>query len=249
MHEYRQTPAETNRSPKAFDTGNSGFASRTCALCFRQGRVLCAFLLLFLCGCQYPLGLSKKEWQALPLAQQAEYRAKQTVIDEERRKEWLARQEQQRNEQLERQRLEQERIETAYATAKFGDVVTITIHGGMIKFFGRRQAFEPISFDLIRGEARLVEFVQRNNSTLRTEIPVRLSEDGNTLFFDCDSVRRIAIVNDGWETGRLYHPEELPEHSSWSGASGLIMRLQFKELPGSSARLIIQHPPADYRRK
>jgi len=43
--------------------------------------------LLMLCSCtQYPMGLSKEQWQGLSPAQQAEYQAKQYQIDEEQRR-------------------------------------------------------------------------------------------------------------------------------------------------------------------
>jgi hypothetical protein len=206
-------------------------------------KLVCLFLaLITLAGCQNPMGLSKTQWEALTPEQQAEYRRQQTVIDEQRRQERAAaaarqqaidaeRAARQQAEEAERARLEQMRIEALYAHARTGDIVTVTIEGGLIDF-GKHAAYEPLRFDIVRGERKLIEISKQGNSHVKQLVPVRLSEDGQTFFFDENARDRISLINAGnaWEKGKKYESLTIMDKNSKSIASAISIHLQFRDL-------------------
>ncbi|MEW6305441.1 MAG: hypothetical protein AB1705_18345 [Verrucomicrobiota bacterium] len=201
------------------------------------------FAALGFAGCQYPMGLSKDQWNALTPEQQAEYRRQQFDIDERRRREREAEEQRRRAEAAEKARIEQERIRAAYAAARYGDVVTVTVEGGTVAFIGRPQPYEPLRFDLVRGERKQVEFVQQGRSSNRTMVEVRLSEDGNTFYFDEKASDRIALISTDWEKGRTHGPLTIRDAFSQSRASGISIALKYKPLPGGPRRVIIEERP------
>lgn len=189
---------------------------------------------LLLAGCAtYPMGLNESQWEALSLAQKAEYQAKQYAIDQERARQYAAEQAQRHQEQQEAEERESIRITEAYHHAVYGDVITVTIQGGMVAFRGKRFPFEPLSFDLVRGEVRLVEFTRQGRSYETTLVEVRLSNDGNTFYFDYPARKRFVAINDGWERGREYHPPEIGSHDGHSEAVGVKIGIRFKMLARS----------------
>ena len=153
-------------------------------------KLVCLLLaLITLAGCQNPMGLSKTQWEALPPEQQAEYRRQQTVIDEQHRKERAEAAERQKTidaelaarqqtEAAEQVRREQMRLESLYAHARNGDIVTVTIEGGLIDF-GKHAAYEPLRFDIVRGERKHIEITKQGNSHIKQLVRVRLCEEGN----------------------------------------------------------------------
>jgi len=194
-----------------------------------------------LAGCTtYPMGLTEKQWNALSPAEQAQYRAQQYAIDAERRRVAEERYAQAVREAAERERLERERIQAFHAAGRYGDVITVTIAEGQITFGGKRHAYEPVSFDLVRGERRDVEFTQAGNPYVKSLVTVRLADDGNTFYFDEVARKRIVIVNDGWERGRVYRPHDISRDDGPSGAAGVMIRIKLKELPGAPERVIIK---------
>lgn len=183
-------------------------------------------------GCQsYPLGLSKVEWEALPPEQQADYRRQQTNIDEQRRKEQAELAARQQAEAAERARVEELRLAALYAHARYGDIVTVTVEGGLIDF-GKHRAYEPFRFDILRGERKLVEVVQQGNSHVKALVPVRLSEDGQTFYFDEQARDRITLINAGnaWQAGKKYESLTIMDGSSKSIASAINIHLEYKKL-------------------
>jgi hypothetical protein len=191
-------------------------------------------LVALLAGCaSYPMGLTKEQWAGLTPAQQREYRIRQTEIDAENfrvaeavrlQREQVAREQWQR---------EQELLATRYAQARYRDIITVTIRGGMVAFHGKRFSYEPVSFDLVRGETKLVEFVRQGESYTTTLIEVRLSEDGNTFYFDYPARKRFVAVNDGWEQGREYHPQEIGSHDGHSEAVGVAIHIRYRPMSGA----------------
>jgi hypothetical protein len=188
-----------------------------------------AGLLLISCS-NYPMGMNKAQWEALPAAQQADYQARQYAIDQERAQQQAAEQARRAQEQRVTEEQERRRIEDAYRKAVYGEIVTVTIQGGMVAFYGKRFPFEPLSFDLVRGESRLVEFIRQGRSNERTEVEVRLSENGNTFYFDYPARKRFVAVDDGWERGREYGPPEIGSHDGHSEAIGVTIRIRYKSL-------------------
>jgi ATPase subunit of ABC transporter with duplicated ATPase domains len=202
-----------------------------------------ALALVTLAGCQsYPMGLSKTEWETLPPEQQAEYRHQQSLIDEQRRREQAVIDEQRRKEQAEitareqavaaeRARQEELRLAALYAHARQGDIVTVTIQNGLIDF-GKHRPYEPLRFDILRGEHKLVEVCQQGNSQVKTLVPVFLSEDGQTFYFDENARDRIVLINAGnaWQAGKKYESQTIMDKHSKSIASAISIHLQYKDL-------------------
>lgn len=207
-------------------------------------RILCWVVSLFvLCGCQYPMGLSKEQWTALTPQQQAEYQAQQNAIDEQRRRESEARHERELVAAAERARLEREQLEMAYAHARYRDIISVTVQGGYISFAGKAYLYEPLTFDILRGERKWVEFSQLGRHQNRQAVQVGLTEDGNTFYFDETAKDRLILVSEKWDEGRLYTPLRILDRHSQSQASGISIAIRYKELPGAPRRVIIEQRP------
>lgn len=199
--------------------------------------------LMMLCSCvQYPMGLSNEQWQGLSPSQQAEYQAKQYQIDEDRRKQEEALRMQQALAKAAAERLEKERVAALYANAQYGDVIIVTIHGGAMKWSNEIYALEPVSFELVRGETKEIEFrghVDRVRS-LVSRYKVMLSDDGHTFYFNSNARDRIALVDDGWDRARSYSITGHTWNDVNAGAGGMTIGIRLKEMPGSPQRMIIE---------
>jgi hypothetical protein len=204
-------------------------------------RISALVLLAFVSGCvSYPLGLSQQQWQALTPAQQAEYQAKQYQIDADNRARAEEARRQAAAQAAERERLEAERLRLAYANAQYRDIVTVTVQGGFLSYSGKNYPYEPVGFDLIKGETKKVFFRGRGMQTVATEYVVRLSEDGNTFFFDDKSRQRAVLVNRDWDHGETYRPSGTVNDVS-VGLSGMTFFIKFKPIAGSPQRIIIEN--------
>lgn len=198
-------------------------------------------ILFCLCGCvRYPMGLSREQWEALPPSQQAEYQAKQYQIDADNRTRAEEARRQAAAQQAEQARLETERLKQAYANARYGDIVTVTVQGGFLSYAGKRYPYEPVGFDLIKGETKTVSFRGRGMQTVATHYVVRLSDDGNTIFFDDESKQRAVFVNHDWEHGETYQPAGTVNDVS-VGLSGMTFLVRYKNVAGRPSRVIIEN--------
>lgn len=189
---------------------------------------------------QNPMGLTTAQWNALSPDKQAELQTKQYAIDAEQRQ------------QRESYRLEQERfaheqalakseqMRQAYASARYGDVVNVVVQGGSIAWNGKRYPYEPVSFDLVKGETKRVDFRGRGVQTIATSYEVRLSDDGNTLYFDDSSLQRAVLVNHDWEHGERYQPAGTINDVSVE-LSGMTFFVKLKGLPGAPQKVIIEN--------
>jgi hypothetical protein len=196
-----------------------------------------------LVGCQsYPMGLSEAQWNALSPEQQAEYTRQQTQINEQRRREREAAEQARQAEEAARAREERARVQLAYARARHGDVVTVTIEGGYVAINGKHQTYEPVRFDLVRGERKEVEFIQQGRSSSRQRIDVRLTEDGHTFYFDESARDRIALISTGWEQGKTHAALNVQDKRSRSEAHNLSITIKLKELPGMPRRQELRKP-------
>jgi len=202
-------------------------------------RGLLMALLTVGCVSRFPMGLTQQQWEALPPAQQAEFQAKQYAIDEERRQADEARRMEQARVAAETARAEQDRLQQVYANARYGDIVHVTVQGGFIAYAGKRYPYEPVSFDLAKGETKQVAFYGRGLRTIATRYNARLTEDGNTLFFDDSSRQRIVLVNQDWERGQTFRPEG-SQNDVGVAISGMTFFVKFKDLPGGPQRVIIE---------
>jgi hypothetical protein len=206
----------------------------------RRGLALWAVIILVM-GCQQnPLGLSNEQWRSLPPERQAEYQARQAVIDAQRHTREAAEQSERERATAEAVRREQEQLRATYAQARYGDVITVTVSGGMVAFNGKRFPYEPVAFDLVRGETKRVEFVRQGQSYATADIEMRLSVDGNTFIFDVPARRRFTALNDGsWATGARYAVPQLEGHESRSEAQGVRLTIHLRDtLPGAPRHVI-----------
>ena len=202
----------------------------------------CILMAVLMAGCisRYPMGLTREQWEALPPAQQAEFRAKQYAIDEDRRKQAEAQRLEQARIAAEQARAEQERLRQVYANARYGDIVHVTVQGGFIEYSGKRYPYEPVSFDLAKGETKQVAFCGRGLQTIATRYNARLTEDGNTIYFDDSFRQRVVLVNQEWERGQTYRPAGT-RNDVGVAISDMTFSVKFKDLPGAPQRVIIEH--------
>ncbi|MEN9573130.1 MAG: hypothetical protein RL514_985 [Verrucomicrobiota bacterium] len=192
---------------------------------------------LVIVGCKsYPMGLSEAQWQALSPAEQADYQRQQTQLNDQRRAQREAAEQARQAEETARAQEERARVQLAYARARYGDVVQVTIEGGHVAIQGKHQPYEPVRFDLVRGERKQVEFVQLGRSSNRNTVTVRLSDDGNTFYFDESARDRVSLISTGWEAGRTYAALNVQDRSSQSEARAITITLKLKELPGAPRR-------------
>lgn len=201
--------------------------------------VFAVLLSMTACIARYPMGLSREQWDVLPPSQQAEYQAKQYQIDSDNQARAEEARRQAAAQKAEQARIEAERLRQAYNDARYGDIVTVTVQGGYLSYAGRRYPYEPVGFDLIKGEAKKVPFRGRGMQTIATEYVVRLSEDGNTIYFDDESNQRAVFVNHDWEHGETYQPAGTVNDVS-VGLSGMTFFVKLKILPGAPSKVIIE---------
>lgn len=187
---------------------------------------------LGLVGCTtYPMGLNKAQWEGLSPAQQAEFRAQQYVIDEERARRHAEAEARRIQFQREAEEREQLRIAEAYRHARYGDVVTVTVRDGLLPFYGKCYSFEPIVFDLVRGETKSIVFRRRGQPHITTEIVMHLDGDGNTFYFDYPSRNRFVAVNDGWLRGREYRCVTSGNQRLNTSEEALRIAVRYRSLP------------------
>lgn len=204
---------------------------------------LLPLLAVLLLGCQtYPMGLSEAQWNALSPAEQADYQRQQAALNEQRRVQREAEEELRRAKEAAAAEQERMRTREAYARARYGDVVTVTIEGGYVAINGKHQPYEPVRFDLVRGERKEIEFVQQGRSSSRQRIDVRLAEDGHTFYFDESARDRISLISTGWELGKTHSALIVQDTRSRSEARNLSITIKFKELPGGPRRQELRKP-------
>lgn len=185
-----------------------------------------------LAGCaSYPMGLNKAQWEALTPPQQAEYRARQYAIDEERARRHAAEEARRVQAQQEAEAQERARLAEAYRQARYGDVITVTVREGLLAFYGKHYPYEPVAFDLVRGETKTVVFRRQGQPHITTEILMHFSEDGNTLYFDLSSRKRFVGINNGWQRGREYTGLDVGGHDGHAVGEGIRIGVKYRLLP------------------
>jgi hypothetical protein len=195
-----------------------------------------------LVGCinPYPMGLTREQWEAIPPERQAEYKAQQYAIDAQRREQAEARRLELARAERARVQAEQERVRQVYASARYGDIVRVSIQGGALQYGGKRYPYDPVSFELAKGETKEIPFRGRGSNTVNTMFRVRLSDDGNTLYFDDSDEDRFVLINQTWDEGQHYGTSRTVNDVS-VGLAGASFFVKFKDLPGGPQRLIIEH--------
>lgn len=194
-------------------------------------------------GCAtYPMGMTREQWDALPAEKQAEYRAEQYRIDEARRQQAAAERAERQRRLEEAQRAEQARIAALYQQARYRDVVTVTIPRGHLVKGDKRYRLQPVSFDLIRGEAKSVQLVGvAGNFNYVEEVVARFSPDGNTVVLNEGGLNQeiLTLVNTGWDRGATtpIGSFRLPFNARLTDSA---LHIRFKPLPGEPERVILE---------
>ncbi len=200
-------------------------------------------------GCvQYPMGLSKEQWNALPQDQQADYRAKQYQIDEDRRRQAEALRAEQARAAAQAAEAQRVQVANAYASAQYGDIITVSIRGGIMSYGGKSYLCEPVGFDIVRGESKDIEFrgsVIQNGvaKALVTKCRVRLSDDASAFYMNDDSARRIVLTNDGsWEQGSTQRIGAQGFHNNLDvSMANMSVTIRFKTRGQAPQRVFIEH--------
>ncbi|MCB1070053.1 MAG: hypothetical protein KDL31_06830 [Kiritimatiellae bacterium] len=200
--------------------------------------VLCLILTAG-CATRYPMGLSREQWEALSPADQAEYQARQHELDEAARLEAAAQRRERERLAAEAERAERERLARLYAEARYGDIIQVTVQGGILEINGDRYPYHPFSFELARGEVKEVDVSTRGERNYRVSFDVRLSEDGLTFTFDDSGRDQVVLVNDGWERGKRYTVQSPTRKSGWQ-LSGATFSIRLRDLPGGPERVVIE---------
>lgn len=167
--------------------------------------VLASLSLLILSGCIsfHPLGMSDSEWNALTPEQKMEAREKQAQINAQKRQA-----------KADREAAAQAASARRYETARYGDIITIVIKGGTMDINGNRRDYEPIAFDLVRGESKTINIYRQGKRHFKDTAVMRLSEDGRTFIFDAKQRENLRLIDEGWEYGKTYKIKELKNRNT-----------------------------------
>lgn len=198
---------------------------------------------MLLSGCaSYPIGLSRAQWEAIPLEKQAELTSQQYKLDETRRQQAAQRQIQAGQQAEAQARNTQQQVQSSYANAHYGDVVTMTLSAASMQNGRETYATEPVSFDLVRGEKKQIQI--RGNAGRGSRIDTlnaRFSDDGNSIYMNEDTFnnRRIVLTNNGWNHGTI---QQLPQFKNEWGTlfTGMSASVRLKSFSGETPRLIIE---------
>ena len=174
------------------------------------------------------MGLTKEQWDACSPEQQAEYTARQYELDRQARKEQEQLRAARRQEELRHRELEKERTATRYANAKHGDMIRVNIEGGYLTYYQRKYEYHPVSFVIVRGERKTITVSRKGQTTQKVEFPVRLSDDGGTLFLDDGDHDQQVFTNQDWEHGQVYRTDSTVAHYNF-GLVGATVHIRHKQ--------------------
>jgi len=203
--------------------------------------IIVSFLFVVLCGCaaRYPMGLTHEQWVALSPERQAEYRARQYEMDARLRQVQAAARAEREWQQQTIIEADKQRLADLYANARYGDIVRVSIEGGHLEYYNRRHAYHPVAFDIARGEVKDIPVTQSGQIQQTVTFRVRLSPDGNTLFFNDNSQRPDVLVQRDWEMGQTYATSSEGIAGGFS-LPGATIFVKYKDLPGGPERIIIE---------
>ena len=207
-------------------------------LLIRHTIVLGLASILMACATTYPMGLSEAQWQALSPDQQASYQAEQYRLDEARRARLAAEREAEKVRQAALATEMQQRVEARYQQAVYGDIVTVVLQGGTLNYGKKAYAYEPLSFNLVRGESKRVVLRTVGRNQFEHELDVRLADDGNTLYLDEQSRERVVLVNRRWEHGESYRVSQSNKKYAY-GLQNANVFMKYKTLGNEPTRIII----------
>lgn len=186
--------------------------------------------MLLFAGCQtYPMGLSKEQWEALSPEKKTEYTKQQEQITAERRAKAAARRQELEERMQQEQQQARQQVASAYANARFGDVIVVSVERGVWNFgeLGTKSVFaheyQPFSLELVKGENKTVMVYSATRRGAFQLTDFTFSSDGRTLH-----IGGAGFPNSGWEYGRNYGPLSLMNGIL---ALNVYMKVQYKSLP------------------
>ncbi len=204
---------------------------------------LLAMTLALATGCAtYPMGLNKTQWEALPADQQASYQARQYELDAEQARQAAEQRRLAEQRAADTRRAEAARIAALYQSARYRDMVTVTISHGTLIIAQKSYRLQPVSFDLVRGEAKSIRLAGvAGNRTYIEEMTARFSPDGNIVYLneDSDDNALITLVNHGWERGSTT-PIGSVRLRFGARLSDAPIHVRYKSLPGEPEHVIIE---------
>lgn len=174
----------------------------------------------------HPLGMTDSEWAALTPAQKMEAREKQAQINAQKRQA-----------KADREAAAQAASSKRYETARYGDVITVVIKGGTMDINGNRRVYEPIAFDLVRGESKTVNILRKGKHHYKDTAVMSLSEDGRTFIFDAKQRKNLRLVDEGWDYGKTYKVKKLKNRNT--NPRDIEITIRYRPVEGGREQVII----------
>ena len=202
-------------------------------------------LILFLSACTPRIyGVPEERWKTMSeqerIAAMEAYTARQEAL-RQRREEQARLRAIEKKAQLAREaeeaRRRQRQVDAIYrGEGLYGDLLRVTLEGGMLQFYGAHKHFHPLSFKIAAGEIKDIEIV----SLKGRKAHMTVQYDGSNLLLDesLGSHRSNALrlpYEDSWERGATY---------ANNFAKGPL------EMRGVNVTVqIVGHAPRDHRRR
>lgn len=124
-----------------------------------------------------------------------------------------------------------------YKTAKYGDIITVTVKGGTMDINGNRRDYEPLAFDLVRGESKTVTIYRQGKHSFKDTAVMKLSEDGRTFIFDAKQRHNLRLIDEGWERGKTYKIPKLKNRNT--NPRDIEITIRYRPIEGTRDRVII----------
>lgn len=189
------------------------------------------FVVLFLsilAGCIsfHPLGMTDSEWNDLTPQQKMEAREKQAQLNKQKKQA-----------KIDKETAAQAASAKRYETARYGDIITVVIKGGTMDINGKRREYEPIIFDIVRGESKPIDIIRKGKKHYKDTAVMRLSEDGRTFYFDDKQRDNLTLIDEGWEHGKTYKIKELKNRNT--NPRDIEINIRYRPVEGRRNQVII----------
>ncbi|HMP73324.1 MAG TPA: hypothetical protein PKE55_08695 [Kiritimatiellia bacterium] len=116
----------------------------------------------------------------------------------------------------------------------------LAIRCGALEYYGSRYPYHPVAFDIAKGKAKSIAVTRVGRIAETVHFDARLSEDGNTFYWDDFGNDRFVMVSRDWSKGQIAI-SPTPISGSGIRLSGATFDLKFKDFQGAPRRVIIEH--------
>jgi hypothetical protein len=171
-------------------------------------------VVMIMAGCTPTIyGVPQERWDVMSEAERVAamdaYRARQAALQERMREQARQRviaEEARLAQEAEEARLQQLQIEAIYrGKGIYGDLLRVTLHDGMLKFYGAHKPYRPFSFKIAAGEAKEIQVLSQRGK--RADLLV--SYDGGNLLIDETprshrSQATSLVYDNAWSLGKTY---------------------------------------------